>query len=47
MEAAESLAKDENGGDLDQRLKDAGIVSGGAQGSDIMERIRAKRGGNA
>ena len=47
MEAAASLAKEENGGDLDQRLKDAGIVSGGVKGSDIMERIRAKRGGNA
>ncbi len=47
MEAAASLASDEDGGELDQRLKDAGIVSGGANGSDIMERIRAKRGGNA
>ncbi len=47
MEAAASLAKDEEGGELDQRLKDAGIVSGGARGSDVMERIRAKRGGNA
>ena len=47
MEAAASLAKEEEGGELDQRLKDAGIVSGGAKGSDIMDRIRAKRGGNA
>ena len=47
MEAAASLAKEEDGGDLDQRLKEAGIVSGGAKGSDIMDRIRAKRGGNA
>ena len=45
MEAAASLAKEEDGGDLDQRLKDAGIVSGGAKGSDVMEQIRAKRGG--
>jgi phage shock protein A len=44
MDAAASLAKDEDGGDLDRRLKDAGIVSGGARGSDVMERIRAKRG---
>ena len=47
MEAAASLAKEEDGGDLDQRLKDAGIVSGGAKGSDVLDRIRAKRGGNA
>ena len=47
MEAAASLAKEEDGGDLDKRLKDAGIVSGGAKGSDVLERIRAKRGGNA
>ncbi len=47
MEAAASLAKDEDGGDLDQRLKDAGIVSGGNKGSDVMERIRARRGGSA
>ena len=28
-------------------LKDAGIVSGGNKGSDVLDRIRAKRGGNA
>ncbi len=46
MEAAASLATEEEGGELDQRLKDAGIVSGDAKGSDVLERIRAKRGGN-
>ena len=45
MEAAAQLANEEEGGDLDKRLKDAGIVSAGASGNDVMARIRAKRGG--
>jgi len=45
MEAATQLANEEEGGDLDKRLKEAGIVSAGASGSDVMARIRAKRGG--
>lgn len=46
MEAAAHLANEEEGGDLDKRLKEAGIVSGGASGSDVLDRIRAKRGGS-
>lgn len=45
MTAAAELAQEEDGGDLDKRLKDAGIVGGAAKGSDVLDRIRAKRGG--
>jgi phage shock protein A len=45
MEAAAELAQEEDGGDLDKRLKDAGIVGGAGKGSDVLDRIRAKRGG--
>lgn len=45
MEAAAQLAGDEEGGDLEARLKEAGIVSSGPGASDVMARIRAKRGG--
>jgi len=45
MEAASQLTADTEGADLDKRLKDAGIVSAGKSGSDVLDRIRAKRGG--
>lgn len=45
MEAATQLAADTEGADLDKRLRDAGIVSAGKSGSDVLDRIRAKRGG--
>ena len=45
MEAATQLTADTEGADLDKRLRDAGIVSAGKSGSDVLDRIRAKRGG--
>ena len=47
MDAATQLANDEEGGDLDRRLKEAGIVSSDASGSAVLARIRAKRGASA
>ncbi len=43
MEAASHLAQEEEGGDLDRRLKEAGIVGSDASGGDVLARIRAKR----
>lgn len=45
MEAAAQLANETEGGDLERRLKEAGIVSGGGGASDVLARIKAKRGG--
>lgn len=45
MEAAAQLANEAEGGDLERRLKEAGIVSGGGGASDVLARIKAKRGG--
>ena len=45
MEAAAQLANETEGGDLERRLKDAGIVSDGGGASDVLARIKAKRGG--
>ena len=45
MEAAAQLASETEGGDLERRLKEAGIVSGGGGASDVLARIKAKRGG--
>ena len=45
MEAASQLAHEEEGGDLDRRLKDAGIISSSGGASDVLARIKAKRGG--
>jgi phage shock protein A len=45
MDAAAQLANEEEGGDLDKRLKEAGIVDSGAKGGDVLARIRAKQGG--
>ena len=45
MEAAAQLANEVEGGDLERRLKEAGIVSGGGGASDVLARIKAKRGG--
>lgn len=45
MDAATQLASEEEGGDLERRLKEAGIIDSGARGSDVMARIRARRGG--
>lgn len=42
MDAAAQLANEEDGGDLDKRLKDAGIVGGGASSSAVLDRIKAK-----
>ncbi len=44
MDAASQLAAEGEGGDLDKRLRDAGIVSPGKSRSDVLERIRARRG---
>ncbi len=45
MEAAAQLSQEEEGGDLEARLKEAGIVGGGSSSSDVLARIRAKRAG--
>lgn len=42
MEAAAQLAHEEEGGDLQKRLTDAGIVGGGSSGSAVLDRIRSK-----
>ena len=47
MDAATQLSNDEEGGDLDRRLKEAGIVSSDASGSGVLARIRARRGASA
>ena len=45
MEAAAQLAGEDEGGDLDRKLKEAGIVAGGGAAADVLARIKAKRGG--
>lgn len=45
MEAASQLATETEGADLDKRLREAGIVKTGPSGSDVLARIKAKRGG--
>ena len=45
MDAAGQLAAEENGGELDARLRAAGIVKGGTSADDVLARIRAKRAG--
>jgi phage shock protein A len=46
MDAAAQLANEEDGGDLDRRLKVAGITGGGVSGSAVLERIKAKKAGS-
>ena len=45
MDAAGQLASEAEGGDLDRRLKEAGIVSGANSSADVMARLRARRAG--
>lgn len=45
MEAAAQLANETEGGDLERRLKEAGIAPGGGGAGDVLARIKAKRGG--
>ena len=45
LEAAEELATEESGSDLDARLKAAGVTSGGGNGKDKLAALLAKRQG--
>jgi phage shock protein A len=45
FEAASELAQSTEEVSLDDKLKAAGIVDGGASGGDVLARLRAKRGG--
>ena len=44
FEAASELARSTEEVSLDDKLKAAGIVDGGAKGDDVLARLRAKRG---
>jgi len=41
--AAMELESDENGGDLQARLKNAGIVDAGSSGSSVLERLKKRK----
>ena len=43
FEAASELAESTEGTSLQDKLKSAGIVDGGAKGGDILARLKAKR----
>ncbi|MCG8510594.1 MAG: PspA/IM30 family protein, partial [Rhodospirillales bacterium] len=45
FEAASELAVSTEEQSLDDKLKAAGIVDGGADSSDVLARLKAKRGG--
>ncbi len=45
FEAASELAVSTEESSLDDKLKAAGIVGGGASGGDVLARLKAKRGG--
>lgn len=45
FEAASELAESTEEQSLDDKLKAAGIVGGGASGGDVLARLKAKRGG--
>lgn len=45
FEAASELAESTEEQSLDDKLKSAGIVGGGASGGDVLARLKAKRGG--
>lgn len=45
FEAASELAESSEDMSLDKKLKDAGIVGGGASGNDVLARLKAKRNG--
>ena len=45
FEAASELASSTEEVSLEDKLKAAGIVGGGAKGSDVLARLKAKRGG--
>ena len=45
MKAAMELQKESDGGDLQAKLKSAGIVSGNASANAILEKIKAKKAG--
>ena len=45
FEAASELAESTEEVSLDDKLKAAGIVGGGARGGDVLARLKAKRGG--
>ena len=45
FEAASELAESSEEASLEKKLKDAGITGGGASGSDVLARMKAKRNG--
>lgn len=45
FEAASELAESSEEASLDKKLKDAGITGGGASGSDVLARLKAKQNG--
>jgi phage shock protein A len=45
FEAASELAESSEDASLEKKLKDAGIVGGGANGNDVLARLKAKRTG--
>ena len=45
FEAANELANSTEAVSLQDKLKSAGIVDGGAKGGDVLARLKAKRGG--
>ena len=45
FEAASELAESTEEVSLENKLKAAGIVGGGARGGDVLARLRAKRSG--
>jgi len=45
FEAASELAESTEEQSLDDKLKSAGIIGGGASGGDVLARLKAKRGG--
>jgi len=43
LDAAQELADESNGGDLDRRLQDAGIGARSGSGSDVLARLKARQ----
>lgn len=43
VEAAAKIAAESDGSDLEQRLREAGIIKGGPTRNDVMARVRARR----
>ncbi len=47
MDAAAQLHEESEGADLDKRLQAAGITKTGQSGSDVLARLKAKKGGGS